>query len=100
MITDTERFGKALVSLATPSLTGEDTTFQWFVLAPQKSWGVNELVVPHSHEQTWRVHEAAAQWNALCVVLLSLKRLETTALLQGLQGKFPHSEFLVHPYLV
>jgi hypothetical protein len=37
---------------------------------------------------TLRLHKAAARWNALCTVLLSLKRLETTALLQG---KFPCS---------
>jgi hypothetical protein len=38
--------------------------------------------------QTLRLHRAAARWNALCTVLLSLRRLETTALLQG---KFPCS---------
>jgi hypothetical protein len=34
---------------------------------------------------TLHVHEAATRWNALCAVL------ETTALLQGLQSKFPRS---------
>jgi hypothetical protein len=56
---------------------------------PHNDRGVSTSLRYHKIIQlTLRVHEAAAQWNALCVVLLSLRRLETTALLQG---RFPCS---------